>query len=438
MDRSQWNGNVRFGLEKFPTKLRHLVRMFSPAHLVFFMLSLFLVDATIDVFDQYGRKTDSFQDREAAFDDDFVTMEGYLVSANPQDACTSIAPPTFLTNFTMGKFVLINGTNECGFTTKVHNAENAGYDVAIIYDPSSMPFDYIHIVPFPRLQLNIEVLFVSYEDGIIMRSNYVYNTSYQYNYRVRIRPNTPDITYYMYLFGAVMGICFFVMLLFMMCLLIKCIQEKRRSRRNRLSSRQIKQIPTAKFSKGDQYDVCAICLEDYNEGDKLRILPCSHAYHAKCIDPWLMNNRRNCPLCKRKITFGDSDGSDSEDSELTSPAENTPLLTSPSNRSQSWGTFGTALAAAYNEPDGSGPSSLPGAYQQFNTTASLHESDTSSENPFMSADESENLLPPPHRSVNHLVPPVLSNDQRFVVVTVAAAGNDTEEEDSNDQRGLIV
>lgn len=33
--------------------------------------------------------------------------------------------------------------------------------------------------------------------------------------------------------------------------LIKCIQERRKSKRNRLSSRQIKQIPTAKFSKGD-------------------------------------------------------------------------------------------------------------------------------------------------------------------------------------------
>lgn len=47
---------------------------------------------------------------------------------------------------------------------------------------------------------------------------------------------------------------------------------------------------------------CPICIDDYTTGqDLLRELPCGHAFHADCIDPYLLERSDLCPLCKRSV-----------------------------------------------------------------------------------------------------------------------------------------
>ncbi|XP_074308230.1 E3 ubiquitin-protein ligase SDIR1-like [Silene latifolia] len=48
---------------------------------------------------------------------------------------------------------------------------------------------------------------------------------------------------------------------------------------------------------------CSICLEQVNDGELIRSLPCLHQYHADCIDSWL-SRKGTCPVCKFKVEAG--------------------------------------------------------------------------------------------------------------------------------------
>ncbi|KAL0979004.1 hypothetical protein UPYG_G00179190 [Umbra pygmaea] len=47
-------------------------------------------------------------------------------------------------------------------------------------------------------------------------------------------------------------------------------------------------------------DNCAVCLEQFNNNQCIRVLPCLHEFHRDCVDPWLLL-QHTCPLCKRSI-----------------------------------------------------------------------------------------------------------------------------------------
>lgn len=56
--------------------------------------------------------------------------------------------------------------------------------------------------------------------------------------------------------------------------------------------------PATAVTDDSDVDTCAICIEDFEDGEQLRLLPCKHWYHVECIDPWLTTKSSSCPLCK--------------------------------------------------------------------------------------------------------------------------------------------
>ena len=108
-------------------------------------------------------------------------------------------------------------------------------------------------------------------------------------------------------FAMAVGSCLLIMLVSYLCkhyfnvlhknkvsTVVKLVRDWRKSRRGRLSRRKLNQLPIIKFNREQHaqvFECCAICLEDFKNGDKIRELPCKHGYHKSCIDPWLTSNR---------------------------------------------------------------------------------------------------------------------------------------------------
>jgi hypothetical protein len=71
----------------------------------------------------------------------------------------------------------------------------------------------------------------------------------------------------------------------------KDILKKIRNRQYKFLSENIKQLNKC----------CPICLDDYQETIKVKVLPCHHAFHGDCITKWLTEENYKCPICRKEI-----------------------------------------------------------------------------------------------------------------------------------------
>lgn len=73
--------------------------------------------------------------------------------------------------------------------------------------------------------------------------------------------------------------------------------------KNVLSKREIERLPTKAYNPAHSAGKteCQICFCEYTEGEQLRMLPCLHDYHVKCIDRWLKENV-TCPICRADVS----------------------------------------------------------------------------------------------------------------------------------------
>lgn len=94
------------------------------------------------------------------------------------------------------------------------------------------------------------------------------------------------------------------------------VHEPAPPRRSGLDDAAIRRIPTFRYRHGARHHLmlaavaeakqatteCAVCLADFRDGERLRVLPpCLHAFHIDCIDAWLQS-AASCPLCRAAVS----------------------------------------------------------------------------------------------------------------------------------------
>lgn len=304
---------------------------------LFVMFNISLVHADVNIMDN---KTDSrvatYEDQPAEFGPSIKKgISAFYELARPnKDGCGKLEKSSKAKSKTY--FVIIERSlrekRTCDFDEKVYNAQKAGYSGVIVANLDSNSLitmtgrNYSKEIKIPSVFIGLD----SYRD---IATNYL-NVS-RYHMYIDEKSNF-NILLYLWPFAIVISCAFFGLCLF---LVIRKIRGCRRNTTERRLRARIDKLPIKKFIRGDKYETCTICLDDFNEGDKVRILPCEHAFHLKCIDPWLKTRRRECPICKKRVLKNDPSeeedyGNDSDDSDEEidivpnngGGSENDPLL----------------------------------------------------------------------------------------------------------------
>mmetsp|Transcript_24279 Transcript_24279/g.47218 ORF Transcript_24279/g.47218 Transcript_24279/m.47218 type:complete len:448 (+) Transcript_24279:50-1393(+) len=63
----------------------------------------------------------------------------------------------------------------------------------------------------------------------------------------------------------------------------------------------ISALPRVTWAPQSKCSECALCLEEYTEGEEILKLSCNHLFHEGCIGPWLVKSL-SCPLCQKEVS----------------------------------------------------------------------------------------------------------------------------------------
>ncbi|KAL3720246.1 hypothetical protein ACJRO7_005129 [Eucalyptus globulus] len=236
---------------------------------------------------------------------------GVLEIADPVDACSALRRGGIRLSGNgngngtdLMRFALIVRGN-CSFQDKIVNAQTAGFRAVIVYDDRDREkVDLEYVIVDPK-DITIPAVFVSNETGQSLKEYTQVGTGECCIYETRVEKSRTVLVIFFISIIVISGI-----LVLILTHHVKHVDDK-----------IVAELPSFAFNSAqssDKYtrEVCAICLEDYKDGEILKSLPCQHGttwlsflllhpeLHLGCVESWLKKGGSFCPVCAQHRRTG--------------------------------------------------------------------------------------------------------------------------------------
>ncbi|XP_030464021.1 receptor homology region, transmembrane domain- and RING domain-containing protein 1 isoform X3 [Syzygium oleosum] len=230
---------------------------------------------------------------------------GALEVTDPADACSALrggggGGGGVRSNGTGSvRFALIVRGN-CSFQDKIVNAQTAGFGAVIVYDDREEA-ELMYMMVNPK-EVMIPAVFVSNEAGRSLKEHTQVGTGECCIYGSHVETGWTVLAT-----SLISLILIFCVLAFALFIPRSWLYWRGRTHHvKHVDDKIVAELPNFTFNSARssaKYDreVCAICLEDYKDGEILKTLPCQHEFHSACVESWLKKGGLFCPVCKHDV-----------------------------------------------------------------------------------------------------------------------------------------
>ncbi|ORX40390.1 hypothetical protein BCR36DRAFT_407579 [Piromyces finnis] len=233
---------------------------------------------------------------------------------------------------------LVERGGSCSFSDKVRNMQKSGAKAVIVGNNRS---DFHLITMYANddtSDINIPSVFILQYDMFVLKEDAPYKDIYIIESDTDW-PAPADIFMITTMLPIIFIFAVFIIFKFRVEASEANLHNESNASLGAATQEEVEALPIKVFSmekkKENDPETCAVCIDDFQDGDKLRVLPCRHEYHVECIDLWLTTRKSFCPICKRCINDDDAD-------------ENTPLLGGSSSTNNSYSTDGQSLSSLHS------------------------------------------------------------------------------------------